>query len=507
MIPPSLTRYELILNRFMLRKIRIALAALFLLCMTLLFLDFSGVAGTWFSWMARLQFIPAVLSLNIGVLVLLVLMTLVCGRIYCSVICPLGVFQDVVNSLSSHGKKKKFRFQFGKPLSLLRYSVLVLFAGCLVMGVSYVVTILDPYSTFGLFTQSLFGPVYEYANNGLAFLSERAESYAFYEVDVFVKALPVLLVAATLFVAVILFSVFGGRLYCNSICPVGTFLGLLSRFAWFRPQIDTAKCNGCGLCEKQCKSTCISSKDHKIDYSRCVACMDCLEACRKNAITFSHVSSKKEASKVDSSRRGFVATLGAIVAAGVAKAEEKANDGGLAPIIDKVAPKRVTKIVPPGARSIRNLERSCTGCQLCVTACKNDVLRPSTDLSSFLQPYSSYERGYCRPECTACSDVCPAGAILKITPEEKSSIQIGHAVWVRENCLPVADGTSCGNCARHCPTGAIQMINLNSDDESSPRIPMIDTERCIGCGACENLCPARPLSAIYVEGHENHRTI
>ena len=141
----------------------------------------------------------------------------------------------------------------------------------------------------------------------------------------------------------------------------------------------------------------------------------------------------------------------------------------------------------------------CTACQLCVSACPNNVLRPSTRLDSLMQPVMSFERGYCRPECTRCSLVCPTGAIKPVTPEDKTAIHAGHAVWIKENCLPVKGGVHCGNCARHCPTGAIQMINYEGKE-----IPSIDTTKCIGCGACENLCPARPFSAIYVEGNEVH---
>ena len=124
-----------------------------------------------------------------------------------------------------------------------------------------------------------------------------------------------------------------------------------------------------------------------------------------------------------------------------------------------------------------------------------------------MQRDMSYERGYCRPECNDCSQVCPAGAIRPITVADKSSTQIGHAGWVKANCVPLTDGVECDNCARHCPTGAIQMILSIPDQTDSPKIPAINTERCIGCGACENHCPARPFSAIYVEGHERHRII
>ena len=124
-----------------------------------------------------------------------------------------------------------------------------------------------------------------------------------------------------------------------------------------------------------------------------------------------------------------------------------------------------------------------------------------------MQPEVSYERGYCRPECTSCSDVCPAGAILPITKEDKSATQIGHAVWIDKNCVVITDEVECGNCARHCPVGAITMIDQDPDALDSRKIPMVNVERCIGCGACENLCPSRPFSAIYVEGNNMHRIV
>lgn len=120
---------------------------------------------------------------------------------------------------------------------------------------------------------------------------------------------------------------------------------------------------------------------------------------------------------------------------------------------------------------------------------------------------SNTYRGYCRPECVKCSEVCPTGAIRPITKADKTAIQIGHAVLIQENCIVNRDGVTCGNCARHCPTQAILMVAKDPNDPDSPQLPVVNEEKCIGCGACENLCPSRPFSAIYVEGHEQHRNI
>ncbi len=492
----------------MLRKIRIAAALICFLLITLLFLDFTGSLHTWFGWLAKIQFLPAILALNVAVVAALVVLTLVCGRVYCSVICPLGVFQDIVSKVSSLRRRKKHRFTYSPALSWLRYGVLVIFIIALVAGISSFVVLLAPYSSYGRMVQNLLAPLYALGNNALAYMAERVDSYAFYSTEVWLKSLPTFLVALLSCIIVAILAWRNGRTYCNTLCPVGTVLGLLSRYAWLKPRIDTSKCTGCGLCARSCKSSCINAKEHHIDYSRCVTCMDCVEACTQNAIVYGRplkTTSHTEKEKEPTARRQFLATAG-ILMAGAIEAQEKKVDGGLAPIIDKKIPHRATPLVPPGAESIQNLRQHCTACQLCVSVCPNQVLRPSGKLSSFMQPEMSYERGYCRPECTKCSEVCPTGAIHLLTKEEKSSTKVGYAVVVRENCIPLTDGVSCGNCARHCPSGAIQMIKEVVEGKEV-ELPVVNAERCIGCGACENLCPSRPFSAIYVEGIEHHRTI
>ncbi len=507
----------------MLRRIRLTLAIIFFGLITLLFLDFTGTLHGWLSWMASIQFLPALLALNLVVVAVWIAITLVLGRIYCSVICPLGVMQDVVSWISGRRNKrrKRLRFSYSPAKQWLRYAMLVVFIAACVAGIGSAMALLAPYSSYGRIAQNLFQPVYLLGNNALAYLSEHMTSYTFYSREVWIRSMPTFLIAAATFIALVVLAWRNGRTYCNTICPVGTVLSFFARFSWIKVRIDEQKCVGCGLCAKGCKAACIDVKNHKIDYSRCVVCGDCLDNCHKNALHFgkalkntedaqssqSNNSANQSNNKIDSSRRNFLLAAATVTASAALAQEKKKVDGGLAAVTRKEPFKRSTPITPPGSFSAQNMARHCTACQLCVAECPNDVLRPSTNLATLMQPTMSYERGYCRPECHRCSDVCPAGAIKPIRREDKSSIQIGHAVWSKKNCIVFTDGVECGNCARHCPAGAIMMIPVDAKDENSPKFPAVNLSRCIGCGACEHLCPTKPFSAIHVEGHEVHKYI
>lgn len=481
---------------------------------TLLFLDFTGTLHAWFGWMAKLQFVPALLASG-SITVLAIIVTMTFGRIYCSILCPLGVYQDGISRMAE--KRKKNRYKFKKSRKWLRYSILLVFAVLLFVGLNSIAILIAPYSIYGRIASNLFAPLYQLINNVLAYFAERWDSYAFYHVDVYIKSLPIFIVSIAYFLIITILSLTNGRWYCNTVCPVGTILGFFARFSLFKPVIDTEKCNSCGLCERNCRCSAIDSKNHKIDYTKCVTCFNCIEKCHQGAMRYRLAGNTDNVNKVKTigdetkngktSRKTFIATVATLAAASTLKAQEKVVDGGLATIEKKKAPKRETPIKPAGSISLDNFSSRCTGCQLCVQVCPNDVLRASSKLDTFMQPEMSYERGYCRPECTKCSEVCPAGAITKVTREQKTAIQIGHAVWIGRNCVPLRDGVTCGNCAKHCPSGAITMMHYDPEDAASPMIPSINTERCIGCGACEHVCPARPFSAIFVEGNLIHKEV
>jgi len=487
----------------MLRKIRICLQVVMMTLATLLLLGIGFRVHLWAGWVAKIQLLPAVLALSYGVLVVIIIGTALFGRIYCSVVCPLGIMQDIFSWIG--GKIKKNRFSYTKEKRWLRYGFLGVFVILLIIGFAPLTTLFAPYSAYGRIVNSLFKPLYDMLNNWLASLDAANDRYNFTEVQIWTRSVTTFVVALLTLIILGALAIWKGRLYCNTICPVGTALGCISRVSGFRVRFDKDKCKQCGMCEKSCKAQAIDFMNGTVDYSRCVVCGDCLDKCKFDALHYKYAlnESTKEPKPVDKERRAFLAAT-AVAGASAAMAQtEMKVDGGLAVIEDKKAPKRQTPITPPGSVSIRHLEKHCTACQLCVSSCPNNVLRPSTDLLHFMQPTMSFERGYCRPECTRCSEVCPAGAIKPISREEKTNIHVGHAVWVKDNCVVLTDGVSCGNCARHCPTGAIQMVDYEGPN-GTVQVPAVDENKCIGCGACEHLCPARPFSAIYVEGNVTH---
>ena len=445
-----------------LKTVRIVLAALMLLGITALLLDATGMLRHWLGWMPKVQLLPALLAGSFGLVAAVLVVTLLIGRFYCAVICPMGVFQDIFIWFHKLFFGKKHPYHYRKPQNWLRYTVLVLFAVLMVLGLNAIAVIIAPYSAYTRMVTNIHG-------TGLVHW-----------------------VAIATLCCVGVMSFLWGRLWCNTICPVGSLLSLVSRYRILGIRIDESKCGGCRKCEKGCKAMCIDVDNHTVDHSRCVNCFNCLTQCKAGAISLSGKRKVDSEKTVDSSRRKFVAGSVAIGAAMAVQAQEQKLDGGLAALTGKQVPERKTALKPFGAQSIANFSSHCTSCQLCVSQCPEKVLRPSTKLETLMQPEMNYTDGYCRMACTRCSEVCPSGAIHPISKEEKTAISIGTAIVLKDNCI------GCGTCARHCPSEAIQMVD---------GIPAVNEARCLGCGACEYYCPARPMTAIYVEGKQTHTEI
>ena len=481
-----------------LRQARIVLACSMFILFVLLFMDWGGVFDKALAWLPKTQFFPAVIGGSVAVAILIMALTMIFGRVYCSVLCPWGLLQDGIYRINTSGpKKRRFRMHYTKNRHALRLAVLVLFLLAVAFGFGTIAYLIEPYSNFGNLMGTLKGRT----------------------------GLEVGIVAGVTLVVLVIFVLKGGRAWCNTVCPVGTILGIFSRKSLFRPIINMDKCVSCGLCGKACRASCIDTENHVVDMSRCILCFDCLDNCKEGAIEYKwtmgaasrgsvkqtsvdheSVDTKdvKDAPAAGNSRRAFLSAAALAVGTAALKAEE--GQGGLAVLQKKQSPERSVQICPAGSFSLAAFNKRCIGCQLCVSVCPNGVLSPAVSFDNFMRPVMNYEKGFCRPECTACSEVCPTGAIKKVTVEEKSSISIGHAVYNSFSCIVNTDGVSCGNCARHCPSGAITMVP-NMFGRPDSLVPSINAEKCIGCGNCEYVCPVRPVSAIYVEGNEVHHII
>ena len=268
----------------MLKKIRVALAIAVIGILTFGFIDLGGVLEN--PLLQKIQFGPALLSLSIVTLVCLIAATLLFGRVYCSVVCPLGIFQDFFNWLSKKFDKKK-KYGYKEENKWLRYGILAALILAWLLGFTFLVGLVEPYSAYGRMADELLKPLYILGNNLFAWISEKTGSYRFFKVVLSLKSVTSLTVAVLTLLIIGHISYHHGRTWCNTICPVGTVLGFFSRFALMRVRIDKDKCNHCQACGRKCKAFCIDSKNQSIDYSRCVGCFDCLDTCKRCQIRHS----------------------------------------------------------------------------------------------------------------------------------------------------------------------------------------------------------------------------
>jgi len=534
-----------------LKTFRQVSAILFFVVLTFFFVDFTGVMPLRWHALAQLQILPLLLGGMVGGLVFWGVLTLLTGRVYCSVVCPLGVSQDIFSRIA-RWIVLRWRYKYNSITlrhRVLRYGFFLALLVGLIVPVPIFVTLLDPYSTFGQIVSHWLYPLVLFGNNLVAAIAHAAGNYSVYFRPIHLSG-TAMLVSAVFFALIAYLSGRYGRWYCNSVCPVGTLLGLLSRFSLVRIRLNE-RCVGCMRCEAVCKGECIDIKHRKIDASRCVLCFNCIPACRKEAIFYSIKSLGPQASCLreagerlsDPMQTGSPRTQGQagslrsqasvasrrqwiLVAAGLAIAHWVLRFTPLAYLFSgaarvsaavpenlpsgtsRVSYELTHPIFPPGGKEIKTFQRRCTGCHLCVSKCPAGILTPATTeygINGFLQPVVKFRHGFCNYDCTICTRVCPTHALQPLhSPEEKHQVQIGKVHFLQENCVVNTQGSNCGACGEHCPTGAVKMVPFGPS-ELYLTIPEVRPELCVGCGACEHICPVTPYKAIYIDGLSVHQ--
>ena len=468
------------------------------------------------NWLQSIQFVPAWLGTVSGktwalaALIGLTAATLLFGRVYCSFLCPLGILQDIAIRARKLYNKLLGRKQTGKtvrytqPVPYVRYAVLLATVAAMTGGSALLLTWLDPYTIAARFAAGYVNPLAANVNN-LLLDTPLAAPLALTHMPPDWMRYGLLLIPIAAFILLPLaFAWQRGRLYCNTLCPVGALLGLISRRPLFRLSVDSASCVKCGNCLKACKAHCIDLKTHEIDTSRCINCYNCVTSCDAHGLRprFTNPFKRrtapaakpaaqpqaKPAAAPDMARRAFLGStiLGASAMLSSCKRDD-ISGASLDPA--KTGTNTGHAATPPGSKNLDFFLDRCTGCGLCITACPTHVLQPSYTthgLKGFMKPYMNFTKGFCNFDCNICGTVCPEGAIAKLPLPDKKKIQIALAEFHRDRCVVQQNRTECGACTEHCPTKALFTVEET--------FPILHPDKCNGCGKCIRICPQEALS-------------
>jgi len=366
-------------------------------------------------------------------IIILIILTSLLGRFYCSILCPFGVLQEIGSFLRG-GRDNKPQKNHD-----LKYFLLCAVIGTLLSGTVYYLRYLEPYSIFaGAVSLSTFGIIFT--------------------------------------LCVLVLVLFKNRFFCTNICPIGTFLGIISKFSYFKIHINKEKCQSCGLCSKICPSGCITIEEENkaVDNEMCINCMKCVSKCPHDAMEYTHTAREK---KFQLTRRKLLLFIGGISLISTAYIT------GLR-LSENLIKKFKNVILPPGAKNTSEILNRCLNCNLCVKNCPSKIIVKGDE--EFPVVHIDYTQGdrYCRYDCRKCGEICPSGAIQKLPLSKKQNTRIAIAKIDEARC------TRCGHCISACPKGAIYQFQ--------GRI-FIYSSLCIGCAKCKTACRKRAIVISSIE--------
>lgn len=488
-----------------LKPIRVGFSLVFFFLLLFVFIDCWAIfSASVIQSILFFQFIPSLIkfiglfTITSSGFIVIISLTLLFGRIYCSSFCPLGTLNDLIIGIYGRITKKKFKYQ--NPRRILACCILTGIIVTFLAHVHFLINVLDPFGLSGKIFSELIRPLPILLNNTFSRILQLFNDFSIRSIPIKQTSIASLIFSSIIFIIIFILALLKNRLYCNSVCPIGTFLGLVSKGSLFKILINHNKCNNCGLCIDVCKAGCIDLQTQQLEFDRCIACYNCIYVCKEKAIDYkflrpNYLYSTKKRTKL--SRRLFIqrsiagiAGIAGFLAIAKILQEQKWN-------------KIYNPVTPPGSNGYLNFSAKCISCHLCISACPTHVLQPSFfeyGLNGIFQPKMDFWSGYCKFDCVICSETCPSGAVLPVNKEEKHRIQIGISTFIRNICIVVNQRVVCGLCSEHCPTKAIEMVPYLG----TLKIPKINQKTCIGCGACEFACPTKPEKAIFVEANMYH---
>ena len=432
-----------------------------------------------------------------------IVVTIVFGRVFCGWACPLGTLNNIVGSI----RKKRPVGMYGKLYRVKYYILIAMLVSALFT--LQPVGIMDPLSVLiRSFSTSVF-PLFNYAVrsffdtaytlNPLGIAAATEPVYAVLKKTVL--SFEQTSYNQSVFIGVIFFVILGlnlieKRFWCKYLCPLGAFLGILSRYSLFKRSV-TEGCTSCGACATVCQGNAQPDTKEHWRNTECLMCWNCDDICPENAIRFGF-GKKRAPASMDLGRRRVIASIvSGVVAVPLLRTVPIAKTNALDPVL----------LRPPGSLEEKEFLKRCVKCGECMKVCTTNGLQPTlleAGAEGIWSPMLVPRIGYCEYRCTLCGQVCPTGAIKKLSLEEKAKVKIGLAMIDKGRCLPWAHATPCIMCEEVCPTPkkAIWFEKVRVRDRKGTvqtlQQPRVDLELCIGCGICEAKCPVLGRPAIYV---------
>ena len=435
--------------------------------------------------------------------IITIIVTVVCGRVFCGWACPLGTLHNLVGSI----RRKRGTELDGNWYRIKYYLLIAVFASAIFT--LQLTGIVDPLSllirsfsvsVFPLFNygvRSVFDAIFSINPLGAAAITEPVYSVLKKTVLTFEQSS----YNQSIFIGLLFFITLGlnfieKRFWCKYLCPLGAFLGILSRYSLLKLSVSEG-CTSCGECATVCQGNAHPHVKERWRGTECLVCRNCDDICPQNAVSLGF-KAKPTTTAMDLGRRRVVTSIIiGVISVPFLRAVPLARVGTQDPVL----------LRPPGALEEREFLKRCVKCGECMKVCITNGLQPTlleAGVEGIWTPVLVPRIGYCEYRCTLCGQVCPTDAIKKLPLEEKMKVKIGVAMIDPGRCLPWAHMRPCIVCEEVCPTPkkAIWFDEKRVRDRQgkivSVKQPHVDLELCIGCGICETKCPVLGRPAIYV---------